>query len=144
MNENGPWAFTLTPLLCSTYMWILGQVMNLNCLTWYFSLTLAKQAHLAQYFPLTHPPTLHFHLLHRQLGQSCHCKGEVMLQHELHIFIICGIKTTKRGLWVLGKRLVMWGTKILWYLPSDLHKNRKLCFQAQGNGDGLSSNQRCP
>jgi hypothetical protein len=39
---------------------ILGQVMDLNCLTWVFDLTLAEQTYLGQSF---HPPTLHFHLL---------------------------------------------------------------------------------
>jgi len=37
-------------------MQILGQVMDINYLTWIFSLTLAKQTHLAHCFPPTHPP----------------------------------------------------------------------------------------
>jgi len=38
-----------------THNQILGQVMDLNCLTWVFCLTLAKQTYLDQYFLPTHP-----------------------------------------------------------------------------------------
>jgi len=44
---------------------ILGQVMDLNCFTWIFSLVLVKQLHFGQ----SHPPTPpHLHLLHLLLG----------------------------------------------------------------------------
>ncbi len=36
-------------------MQILRQVMDINYLTWIFSLALAKQTHLAHFFPPTHP-----------------------------------------------------------------------------------------
>jgi len=38
------------------YKYILGQIMDMNCMTWIFSLTLAKQTHLAHSFPHTHLP----------------------------------------------------------------------------------------
>jgi hypothetical protein len=53
-------------------MQILGQVMDINYLTWNLNLALAKQTHLAHFF---HPPTFHIHVLHLHLGQPCRCKG---------------------------------------------------------------------
>ncbi len=38
-------------------MQILKQIMDINYLTWIFSLALTKQTHLAHFFPPTHPPS---------------------------------------------------------------------------------------
>jgi hypothetical protein len=50
---------------------ILGQVMDINCLTWIFNLVLVKQLFLANHNHSLHPI---FHLLHLLLGQLCQCK----------------------------------------------------------------------
>ncbi len=51
---------------------ILGQVMDLNYLTWIFNLVLAKQLHFGQ----SHPPIPpHPHLLHLLLDWLWQCKG---------------------------------------------------------------------
>jgi hypothetical protein len=49
--------------------WILGQVMDLNCLTWIFLLVLVEQ----RCFDQLHPPTLDpiLYLLHLFPGQLC-------------------------------------------------------------------------
>lgn len=47
-------------ILKGTHNHILRQVMDLNCFTWVFDLTLAEQTYLGQSF---HPPTLHLRLL---------------------------------------------------------------------------------
>ncbi len=87
---------------------ILRQIMDMNCMTWIFNLTLAKQTHLAHSFPHTHLPHTcvapHF---------KCPwwCKGGNLWQHKVYIFSICGMRYTKRDLWVWGKKLMIWGLK---------------------------------
>jgi hypothetical protein len=87
------------------YRRILGQVLDLNCLTWIFRLVLVEQ----RCFDPLHPPTFHpiFYLLHLLLGQLCQCIKGVMLQHDKYIFGNYGIKDAKGDLWAWNRKLVM-------------------------------------
>jgi hypothetical protein len=105
---------------------ILKQVMDINCLTWIFSLTLVKQTHLAHSFPPTHLPHT---CVAPQLGTPISVQRGVMLwQHEVYIPGICGMRYTKNDLWVWGMKLMMWGHRNNVAPPNILQSNHKLHF----------------
>jgi hypothetical protein len=87
--------------------WILGQIMDLNCLTWIFSLVLAKQLCFGQSHPFIPP---HLSIIAPFIGLTMVMQGGVMLQHDKCILGNYGFKDAKGHLWVWNKKLVMSGS----------------------------------
>ncbi len=87
---------------------ILGQVVDVNCFTWIFSIILVKQLCFGQ----SHPPTPpHLSLVAPFVGSIMLMQSGVMLQQNKYILGNYGIMDAKGHLWVWNKKLMMWGTR---------------------------------
>jgi hypothetical protein len=85
---------------------ILGQVMDLSCLTWIFNLVSVKQLCFGQSHPLIPP---HLSLVAPFVGSTMSMQRGVMLQQDKYILDNYGIMDVKGHLWVWNMKLMMWG-----------------------------------